>query len=189
MKTTTLSKYAAAATLLGGCLLGQSAQAATEYVDYDHLTNSATVLNQLGVGDSLFVDTFTTEVGRLYQTTTFTVGPGTFALSGNAAWLVTPLASTGPRLVGVNIDLFDSTNTLVQSDSFAGVLADFAHSTFSGSLSAGTYTLVATGTGIRDSSLDISLTLAVPEPETYALLLAGLGAIGVAARRRKQGGR
>jgi hypothetical protein len=35
-------------------------------------------------------------------------------------------------------------------------------------------------------SLDaVSLTAAIPEPETYAMLLAGLGLLGFAARRRK----
>ena len=32
--------------------------------------------------------------------------------------------------------------------------------------------------------LGYTITAAVPEPETYAMLLAGLGLIGVAARRR-----
>jgi hypothetical protein len=31
-----------------------------------------------------------------------------------------------------------------------------------------------------------SVTAPVPEPETYAMMLAGLGLLGVAARRRKQ---
>jgi hypothetical protein len=31
------------------------------------------------------------------------------------------------------------------------------------------------------------LTTPVPEPETYAMMLAGLGLLGVVARRRKQG--
>jgi hypothetical protein len=34
--------------------------------------------------------------------------------------------------------------------------------------------------------LDSSQVAAVPEPETYAMMLAGLGLIGFAARRRKQ---
>ena len=32
---------------------------------------------------------------------------------------------------------------------------------------------------------DRTIMIAVPEPETYAMLLAGLGLIGVSARRRK----
>ena len=33
---------------------------------------------------------------------------------------------------------------------------------------------------------DVSVTAAVPEPETYAMMLAGLGVFGFVARRRKQ---
>jgi hypothetical protein len=32
----------------------------------------------------------------------------------------------------------------------------------------------------------MTVTAAIPEPETYAMLLAGLGLLGFAARRRKQ---
>ena len=54
-------------------------------------------------------------------------------------------------------------------------------------LSTGTQTVTfAGGNGFSGPTLDnVTLTAAVPEPQTYALLLAGLGAIGFVAKRRK----
>jgi hypothetical protein len=40
------------------------------------------------------------------------------------------------------------------------------------------------GSGYTTFGTNDGLTAAVPEPETYALMLAGLGAIGFVARRR-----
>ncbi|MEC5163355.1 MULTISPECIES: PEPxxWA-CTERM sorting domain-containing protein [unclassified Janthinobacterium] len=184
MNAVSVSKLGAA-LLLGCGLLAPAAQADTQTVFYSHLVSTAVVATPLLAQDTLFVDTFTTERGPLRQTTTFTVGADVQSFTGNAAWLVNTATGVGPRLIDVNIDLFDAGNQLIQSDSFAGLLAGFAHSTFSGSLEPGIYTLVATGTGVRDSSLDISLTLAVPEPATYAMLLAGLGLVGLGLRRRE----
>lgn len=48
--------------------------------------------------------------------------------------------------------------------------------------------LIFSGIGTSNSyggSLDNVAVTAVPEPETYAMLLAGLGLIGTIARRRK----
>ncbi|HNH34930.1 MAG TPA: FxDxF family PEP-CTERM protein [Rhodocyclaceae bacterium] len=62
------------------------------------------------------------------------------------------------------------------------------------------FTVIGTGSdvltfaaaGVSDSyggSLDqVALTAAVPEPETYAMMLAGLGLMGAVARRRRQQG-
>lgn len=49
-----------------------------------------------------------------------------------------------------------------------------------------TLTFVGGDTGAYGAALDnISVTAAVPEPETYAMLLTGLGLVGLLARRRK----
>ncbi|HMX16490.1 MAG TPA: PEPxxWA-CTERM sorting domain-containing protein [Rhodocyclaceae bacterium] len=53
--------------------------------------------------------------------------------------------------------------------------------------SATSVTIQFTYSGRYDMGLDdVRMTAAVPEPETYALMLAGLGALGAAVRRRKR---
>ena len=44
----------------------------------------------------------------------------------------------------------------------------------------------ANGPGHGTLSVDLAVVSSVPEPETYAMLLAGLGLVGFIARRRKQ---
>jgi len=169
----------------------QVASAAVQSVNYGNLVASATVATPLDVGDTLFLNTFTTELGALDEKTTFTVGPTVGSFIGRAAWEVG--GPPEPNLGGVNIKILDASNTVVADDTFAGVLAGFAHSTFGPgakplSLAPGTYTLEATGTGVRASSLDVSLTFAqaVPEPTTIAMLIAGIGLLGWIRLRKSE---
>ena len=167
----------------------QVASAAVQSVNYGNLVASATVGTPLHVGDTLFLNTFTTESGALLEKTTFTVGSDVGSFLGRAAWEVG--GPNEPNLGGVNIKILDASSTVVADDTFAGALAGFAHSTFGPgatplSLAPGTYTLEATGTGGPvGSSLDVSLTFApIPEAGTFSMLIAGLGALGFLARRR-----
>jgi hypothetical protein len=45
------------------------------------------------------------------------------------------------------------------------------------------------GTSTADSTTSAFLITQIPEPETYAMLMAGLGVIGFAASRRKSSGK
>jgi len=179
----------AALAVLGATLLAaSSAQATTQLVTFNVLNASATLPVPLLSGDALHLNSYVaTEFGALSQTVNFTLGAGVATLGGQAVWEVGTAAGPGPRLTGFNVDIFNASNVLVASDSFSGVLGNFGVSTFAGSITPGSYRMVVTGTGVRESSLDVTLTFAsvVPEPGTYALMFAGLGVIGLIARRRR----
>jgi hypothetical protein len=176
------------AIALGACAVSHPAHAVTQPVTFNVLNASATLSSPFLGGDNLRLDTLvTTQAGALLQTITFTLGAGVSGFTGEAAWEISTATGTAPRLTGVNIDLFDASNVLVASDTFAGTLGGFAHSTFAGPIGPGTYKVVATGTGVRDSSLDLTLsfTSAVPEPQTLSLMLAGIGIAGLSSLRAR----
>lgn len=78
-------------------------------------------------------------------------------------------------------------NILVDGVAAATFVAQGSGFTFSfGTLSSGTHTLTVRGVGVPEYGAFVgSVTAAVPEPTTYALLLAGLGVVGAVASRRR----
>ena len=108
-------------------LFAAQAEASTRAVNFNVLNASATLASPLNAGDTLVQNTLViSEVGALLQNITFSLASGVEALTGYAAWQISTAAGTGPRLIGVNIDLFDAGNTLVTSDTFVGTLGGFA---------------------------------------------------------------
>ena len=103
------------------------------------------------------------------------------ALTQTVAFNVLDATATLPTPLAVADSLV--LNALVTSDAFLGTLGGFVTSSFASVITPGTYRLLATDSGIRDSVLDASLSF-VPEPETYLLMLAGIGVAGFMARRR-----
>ena len=109
-----------------------------------------------------------------------------------AGWLtadvVAVAGNNGLNLTG--FELFDSNGSLIAGTQLLNGAVD-AYNVSNYSLDAGNYYLQVSGNVVGNGmgKYYASLALApVPEPETYAMMLGGLGLLAVAARRRKQKG-
>lgn len=127
--------------------------------------------------DALDLSGFSDNVGQGVEQTVSTLAGTTYRLSFDY-W-------TGSNVIPSSIDVFVNGVQIV--DELTSGLDIFPRSY--------SYTFTATGaTTLRFLSGDLVVAndidnvsvSAIPEPETYALLLAGLGVLGFAARRRKQ---
>ena len=132
-----------------------------------------------GLANGPLNDTFTFSLpangGSGYSVTNFTLLPGLY----NTVFTGLMLVSSPDGLVGTGDD------NLVASSFSPGTGA--LNLTF-GANTGGNYYLSVVGMtngqqgGIYNGAISVT---AVPEPETYAMFLAGLGALGFLARRRK----
>ncbi|RFP18475.1 MULTISPECIES: choice-of-anchor C family PEP-CTERM protein [unclassified Duganella] len=115
-------------------------------------------------------------------------GPGVLSQSFNAVVGATYTLSFdlthNPNSHGAGMDVFVGGNHYAFDGS-----TPVTNYTFNFTATSGSQALVFSsvgGDGWSGAVLDnVSVTAAVPEPETYAMMLAGLGLVGVIARRRK----
>jgi len=87
-----------------------------------------------------------------------------------------------------NLGLYTSTGTLVTSGTLGSSGAMDIWTLNGGTLAVGNYYLQVSGSMVSNTggSFGGSVMLQpVPEPETYGMMLAGLGVVGLLARRRK----
>ncbi len=153
-------------------------------------------LIQLAVAAALTVGAVSvnasTEILSNVQTSSFSGK----SFSGSASWtydtffdLAFDLSGKGTvalewTLTAIGLDEDDGDYSVVKS-------SGFGDSTVWEDLGPGSYSFSYSATLGKSSKLDLALTSSavpaapVPEPETYAMLLVGLGLAGVAARRRR----
>lgn len=128
---------------------------------------------------------------------------GTFTIAGDGMSGFEPILSFEGIRNGVTVSGLTSTSDIFFSNTFNNNPGLGKHFTMDGMLYGltgaplGTFVDIydAPGLGYReyyssgsltsDSDITLTVTAAVPEPETYAMLLVGLGLIGFMSRKKK----
>ena len=105
------------------------------------------------------------------------VGVATGANPVNFTSALTNFSATGSIVYGVNNTVFNLTPNLVVNN---GALS------FTVAEGVNTGTSAISSTGIKEFNIAITYANPVPEPETWAMLVAGLGVLGFAVRRSRK---
>lgn len=195
---------------------GAAHAAVTTDYDFGRLTPSGTSLGYVAPNDFAldpFAHLTTTDNGDGIWTFTLSINNNLFSSFGINAYLqainfdFSPDPSPQPKSIFVESNVGGTTAAWSFVGSGTGGYADIDFGTGFGANSSNrlsqndyvTWNVTGLGTSsltnmyVRIKGIDggymanyMPLTAVVPEPETYAMLLAGLGLIGFTARRRKQ---
>lgn len=128
---------------------------------------------------------FTHEPGAFFDTINFDIAANTLISSANPLDLSLNAAS-----------IYHITGLTYTVLNYAHPNGTIAYGTFNGNNTSNLLQLTAPGAyhidisgmadGLAGGAYGVALTTAVPEPETYAMLLAGLAGVGLMARRRSK---
>jgi hypothetical protein len=186
--------------LIASMIMGASAFASSAYAaDVGKTVEADLVTNNVGGWQTLVGNTYSAA-----NTTKLFSDKFLFSLTGNydaSGTLSSTYLSTNPAQ-----DLVITGYSLVKyGSSFEEVLGTYAGTAFPGSgagtedfwkfnangLTAGNYYISVEGVvqgaggGSYTSNVNLAALAPVPEPETYAMMVAGLGLLGFVARRKK----
>lgn len=116
------------------------------------------------------------------------VGGGAFSLNGFdlAEWDNTFTASISLTTAGPSGTTTQVLPLSILGNSYKTVGNDFTHFSLTGYGNVVSFTLAGSVSWAFIALDNLEVAAPVPEPETYAMLLAGLGLLGFIARRRKQ---
>jgi hypothetical protein len=116
------------------------------------------------------------------------VGGGAFSLNGFdlAEWDNTFTASIKLTTAGPGGPTTEVLPLSILGNKFKTVGNDFTHFSLTGYDNVVSFTLVGNVSWAFIAMDNLDVAAPIPEPETYAMLLAGLGLLGIASRRRKQ---
>lgn len=171
------------------------------------VTSGAHAVNTLNLTDSkylgaygaptLYLDTFAvTTDGPINHSLGFDITEPLYAGSGIAdvslALQFGNFTLTIKDITGLNAKIYDDSNNLYASFSPVGGNPDLLALPLGTFFAQGHYTLAVggTATGLLGGTYAIAAaTVPVPEPKTWAMLLAGIGLIGLAAWKRSKNSR
>ncbi len=116
------------------------------------------------------------------------VGGGAFSLNGFdlAEWDETRTASISLTTTGPGGPTTQVLPLSLFGNSYKTVGDDFTHFSLTGYGNVVSFTLVGNVSWAFIALDNLDVAAPIPEPGTYAMLLAGLGLLGIASRRRKQ---
>lgn len=161
------AKTMALAVTLGVNAMGQAA-AATYNLGAVGTTPYLNFVSIAGASVS-FADTYTFQILPSLQV-------GALSLQNHALSIHTPYSMSVLDIGGLSLNIYDDANNLV-----AGPVASFSGELAPGSYSASVFGLTS---GVSGGAYSLAIA-AVPEAEAWAMMLAGLGVVGLVMFRRR----